>query len=48
MTLIKDRLVNQEKGEHVLLSLLRPQVNRLLFSLLEISFSLIYVTITRE
>ena len=39
--LIKDHLVNQEKGEveYFLLSSLHPQVNRLLFSLTGISIN---------
>ena len=44
--LIKDYLVNQEKGEveYSLFSPLRPQGNRLLFSLTGISINILEIT----
>ena len=44
-TMIKDHLVNQEKGEveYYLLSLLHQRVNRLLFSLTGISINILEI-----
>ena len=48
--LIKDHLVNQEKGEveYFLLSSLHPQVNWLLFSLTGISVNILEIVFANE